>query len=290
MSRPGGGQGGAGREDGPAGPGGGEARGKSGRLRRVVIDLLPRQRSVLIRALEGPVSSAEHCRLAMLRKLTELGLFSESEGCFTLTDLGRERAQAIALRGKERFVDDHDGLSCLNVPFDPSTDALVRLSRGWVAVVSRDDLERLPKRSWSVDDARTSVVYARCMIKENGAWKSRLMHRLIMGQVAGHIDHIHHYDKEAKIIDNRRSNLRVSTPGQNVANNRKAKGKSSIFKGVCFPSGQSLFMASAGKKYLGLFKEEAHAALVYDLWAVKTYGEFARTNFPIPGSERWIFG
>lgn len=123
------------------------------------------------------------------------------------------------------------------------------------------------------------------------------MHRLIMGNPTGVVDHIAHSDNP-KIIDNRKSNLRLASHANNSQNSRKPRRiggvTTSIFKGVTRAKRGVLWQAQirvfGKRKYLGLFAVEAYAAYAYDTEAVKHFGEFALTNFPIPGSSRSLFG
>jgi hypothetical protein len=85
-------------------------------------------------------------------------------------------------------------------------------------------------------------------------------------------------------LDNRRSNLRLATHGENNQNKRKRKGASSRYIGVSFEKRIKKWSARIMYKgkaiWLGNFKNEIDAALAYDKAARKYYGEFARLNFP----------
>lgn len=113
------------------------------------------------------------------------------------------------------------------------------------------------------------------------------MHRLIMGNPKGKcIDH-----KNRLVNDNRRLNLRETTNSLNQANRVKAKGKSSIYKGVTRRSPTS-FEVSIRKDdkytYLGRFTDEIAAASCYNYHAKKLFGEFARVNdIEFLSKEQW---
>ena len=91
------------------------------------------------------------------------------------------------------------------------------------------------------------------------------------------VDHRNHNK-----LDNRRENIRIATPAQNLANS-KARGTSG-FKGVSVTSDvkgkpyQAKIKSNGKTQYLGHFStpEEAHEA--YCVAATKAHGEFARFN------------
>lgn len=87
---------------------------------------------------------------------------------------------------------------------------------------------------------------------------------------------------------NIRKNLRRATPSQNAMNRNKMKKKSSsVYKGVYLvkKGNYKAFFARIainGKDmHLGAFGDEVNAARAYDEKAIKLFGQFARTNFPI---------
>ena len=83
--------------------------------------------------------------------------------------------------------------------------------------------------------------------------------------------------------DNRIDNLRECSRTKNNGNHRKTtRPTSSRFKGVYWSKNAKKWIAqiSMGKTYhyLGLFREEVHAAAAYNGAAVLLFGEFAHLN------------
>ena len=155
--------------------------------------------------------------------------------------------------------------------------AVVQLRSGRSFVIDQDD-------AWILDDFPTvfmtkmGYVYLRRI--RNKKIENFLLHRLVMCAGDGmKVDHIN-----GNPSDNRRSNLRVCTHLQNMANQKKRQGSRSKFKGVTATGNrknpwQACIKINYEKIYLGVFPTEEAAAFAYDRAATKHCGEFARTNF-----------
>lgn len=151
--------------------------------------------------------------------------------------------------------------------------AEISLSNGGIVLVDQCDVDRLSRHVWHRDTSG----YARAMLKVDGKWKLVRMHRLLTAAPTGlYVDHI-----DCNRLNNMRSNLRLCTPQQSVANISKYKGKSK-FKGVHWHKAAGKWMSQikvAGRHvYLGLFEDEVEAAKTYAAVAKAIHGEFARTK------------
>lgn len=107
-----------------------------------------------------------------------------------------------------------------------------------------------------------------------------LMHRVIMGLEPGDKREVDHINRDK--LDNRKSNLRIVTSGENNRNRSKKKKKSgSRFLGVS--KNKSGFMArmydfDGNQVYLGNFRHEVDAAEAYD--KARMAAGLAPANFP----------
>lgn len=145
----------------------------------------------------------------------------------------------------------------------------------YVALVDDYDYERVSKYNWSVD-IHGNTKYANA--KVNGV-KTKL-HRFIMNAKDGEM--LDHMDMDG--LNCQRYNLRFCTRTQN-ASNRGVWG-SGRFVGVCVKkkgnrtSYTSYIRINWKLKWLGSYKTELMAAMIYDEAARIYFGEFARLNLP----------
>ena len=156
----------------------------------------------------------------------------------------------------------------------------IELTKGRFTWVDDEDYDSLGKHPWHINTRG----YAARTIHNKGNQKNIRMHREIMNTPVGmQTDHINH-DK----LDNRRSNLRICTNGQNQQNGKKCRtygGKtpSSKYKGVSFNKRKNKWASNIviNKEmiFLGYYSDETQAAHTYDQAAHEMFGEFARLNF-----------
>ena len=106
---------------------------------------------------------------------------------------------------------------------------------------------------------------------------NRVLFRLIMSRVIMNcpkgmvVDHINHNP-----LDNRKCNLRIVTGTQNTQNARGHGKRVSKYKGV--RKHHNRWVATIRGKYIGIRKTQESAAMLYNEWAKKLYGEFGFLN------------
>lgn len=161
---------------------------------------------------------------------------------------------------------------------------ILTLTKGYVAIVDADDFVELSQHKWTavVTGKHVKRVYAYRRASWDNAlrrWRETIwLHRAVLNAPAGFdVDHL-----SGDTLDNRRSNLRLADRSQNLANNRRALGKTGLRGVTATCSGEKLpFKAMCRGKYLGTFETAELAAAAYDERAAKEFGEFAKLNSPI---------
>ncbi len=160
---------------------------------------------------------------------------------------------------------------------DCSAHGFVSLTRGYVALFSPEDLAIVAERPWFIKMNKGGA-YAAAAFREPGAYRTRVMHRVIMPDWPK-VDHANR-DR----LDNQRHNLRQCSDQQN-SRNRKARCNSATgLKGVSFhkATGKWRAVIYAEKQVsLGLFASPQQAAKAYDAAAIRMFGDFAATNMAL---------
>lgn len=154
----------------------------------------------------------------------------------------------------------------------------IHMPRGFVALVDDEDYEEMSQYFWGVD---THGYARRNYRKENGKYSMTAMHRQIMEAEEGDIvDHINR-----NTLDNRKSNLRFVTKGENNVNAPRRKDNTSGYKGVSKRGGQNrkkewcAKITKDGKTYsLGYHETPEQAARAYNTKAKELYGGYAELN------------
>ncbi len=145
----------------------------------------------------------------------------------------------------------------------------IELTQDQVAIVDDDDFEELNQFKWYAQwNVCNKSFYADRHIYDSVSKKQSTirMHRVVMGLTDSkmQVDHIYH-----NTLDNRKENLRIVTPAENLKNpkdkdrKRKSLRCSSIYPGVCWIKRDRRWRAhitiNNKRTYLGQFKTELEA-------------------------------
>lgn len=155
----------------------------------------------------------------------------------------------------------------------------MRANKEYEVILDSAGLKLFNEHNWCVRKVKNLFYLYRCIHFKRKKIKTIHFHREILGITDNSvlIDHINHNG-----LDNRISNLRICTKQQNCANTRKMTLKSSKYKGVSWHSKNQMWIARVRKLNnlnIGSFDSEKKAAMAYDYFAIKAFGDFANTNF-----------
>ena len=148
----------------------------------------------------------------------------------------------------------------------------IPVGNGLFATVDAADYEEVRKYRWRAIRHGRKVYAA---TRKNG--RTVYMHRMLMRPRKGYVvDHI-----DGNALNNRRCNLRVCTPAQNLTN-KAPRGGSSRFIGVYRAKDKWVaHVTCSGKHYhVGVFADEVEAAKARDRKAYELHGEYVYLNFP----------
>lgn len=154
----------------------------------------------------------------------------------------------------------------------------IPLSRGMKAFIDEDDFELVKGYKWiALSTGLSKVFYAAHFYNVDGKRHALLMHRLILGAKKGFVvDHINH-----NTLDNRRSNIRICTHGENMRNSKTRKNSNSGVRNVMFESvggGKKRWRASIrvdGKRHRKWFDSKEAAEKWCESNIKLLHGEFA---------------
>jgi hypothetical protein len=172
-----------------------------------------------------------------------------------------------------------------NTTFIPLTiakgTAVLHLSRGKTALIDTHDWDRVGSFVWSAAKIGKTYYAQRSLCHRRGQQRQIRLHRQLTDAPRGmDVDH-----DDGNGLNNRRSNLIISTRSQNLRNWHRPHPSTSAtgFRGV-YPHGDK-FVARIGaggkSRYLGVFASKKEAARAFDMAASAQYGPRAALNFPM---------
>ncbi len=150
----------------------------------------------------------------------------------------------------------------------------IKLTQGKAAIVDDEDFEFLNQWKWSYNKGYAS----RGITLQCGKYGRIMMHRVINKTPEG-LDTDH---ANGNRLDNRKSNLRTATRGENCTNRPIQKNNTSGFKGVSWHKYQKRWVAYVIKNkktiHIGYFSSKEDAALAHNKKSLEIFGEFAVLN------------
>lgn len=153
----------------------------------------------------------------------------------------------------------------------------IQLTKGYTTIVDDIDVD-LAQYNWSIRSNPAGNKYARGHL--NAGDKSIALHRIILERIIGRpltknelTDHI-----DGNGLNNRRSNLRIATHSQNIANSDVWKNNTSGYRGVHWNNKlkkwRVFIFVNKIRHNLGHFEKLEDAHIAYCEASIKYYGEF----------------
>lgn len=159
----------------------------------------------------------------------------------------------------------------------------VLLSQNKYMLVDDEDYPLINRFKWYAI-RRSHIFYAETSIQANKHKQKILAHRLLLGLRPGdrrEVDHINHDG-----LDNRQQNLRIADRQKNCRNMRPYKNTTSKYKGVAWDKCRNKWRAyskiDGQQRHLGRFDREIDAAIAYNNFANRYFGEYAMLNDVTP--------
>ena len=154
----------------------------------------------------------------------------------------------------------------------------IPLTRGLHTIIDDDDFDLIKQHKWCANKIGNTFYVQHSFTHPGGRKGALYMHRVIMNPPSNmDVDHL-----DGDGLNNRRSNLRICTRGQNCGRQKPQVGRSSKFKGVSYHRRMGCWEAyvhSKDKKHpAGYFSDERKAAMAYNELASVLHGEFALLN------------
>lgn len=158
--------------------------------------------------------------------------------------------------------------ACMKIP----------LTRNFEALIDKQDFEIVRQYKWHTHESHKGYFYAVTNIRLSCGKRAILkMHRLLLGLHDRNVKVDH---KDGNGLNNKRSNIRICTQGQNVLNTSVQKNNTTGLKGVSFSKKRNVYVArlmfNGEYKLCKQFKTAEEAYKAYCEAARKFHGEFAK--------------
>jgi hypothetical protein len=155
---------------------------------------------------------------------------------------------------------------------------IVKSKEGYEIIVDDEDYDEVSKFIWRI--RKKDIAIGKFYPYSHHYGRFIKLHRYLLNMTDPTI-YIDHVNKNT--LDNRRCNLRYSTPQENRRNSGKKIKASSKYKGVVWNKIHKKWLVrivkEKGKRiFLGYFYNEIDAAKAYNEAAKKYFGEFAHLN------------
>jgi hypothetical protein len=161
----------------------------------------------------------------------------------------------------------------------------IPLTKGHVTIIDTIDAD-LAELKWNASVKNRDYLYvtAQRRARIGTQWKIQYLHRVILARMLDRplakgelVDHINRNP-----LDNRRCNLRLATPGENIRNSRIRSDNSSGYRGVSWSKTMnkwwSVIHVNKQQVNLGYFADILDAVRAYNQASLAHFGEFGRLN------------
>jgi hypothetical protein len=153
--------------------------------------------------------------------------------------------------------------------------AYVPLTRGYEAIIDAGDVHLVDGCNWCAR-LRLNTVYVQRTDCSGAKKRTVQLHRVLLSAPDEmQVDHIN-----GDGLDNRRSNLRLATPSQNMYNQRPTSKNTSGFKGVSWENRHGKWRAQiaykGNQRHLGYYSISEAAYQAYVDASSSLHGEFSR--------------
>lgn len=145
-----------------------------------------------------------------------------------------------------------------------------------IAIVDHDDSHLLDNYKWTAQgDYLDRAFYAYSRRYANTTGNSKYLHQAVTKHIHERIDH-----KDGNGHNCQKNNLNPITAADNIRKSRGYPNRTSQYRGVTRKGNKWLAQITVDRQniYLGLFVNEALAAIAYNDAAVIHFGKYARVN------------